>query len=481
MTLKQTIARGFLLVSLAALFTQGTLLLSKILLARILKPEDFGLVAIALIFVNLLSLVSDAGFGTALVQRRKNIDKALASAFYFLPLLGLLCTGVLWALAPAIESFFNTPGLASVLRILSITFTIQSFGVTPYSIIQRSMQFNKTFVVDVSSAFAYLGVALYLAVNGYGVWSIVLGYVATNLVKVIMSYITTRYRPKQGVDVAVVKELAFFGTDIVSITILSFLLTQGDNFIMGKLFGAAALGYYALAYGIVDVSIANFSHTLSRVVFPLFCNLESGDKLTLAYEKTLHLIILATAPMAAGIAIIAPSLVPIIFGASWNPAIPLMQIIALHAAFRAPYIIASMFFQSIGNLKGVRNIVIAETVIALSLTPPFSYFFSYFGVALAFTLARVIAATYTMRCAMQHCKLEGHYYRLLKSTLPTGIMSVFLLVHLKFYTIITLPQLLIEIGFGIIIYFIALSIIEQTFVREVITITKTLFQPKKEV
>lgn len=363
-----------------------------IILARVLVPNDFGLLGIALLAMMALETFSQTGFQQALIQKKEDIKGYLDAAWTVTALRGLILFAVLFLVAPYVAIFFNAPVATPIIRVIGLASFLQ--GLTNIGVIyfQKELEFSKQFIYRASGTLADFVVAVSAALILKSVWALVFGLLAGNLVRLIVSYFIHPYRPHFKLDLAKTKELFGFGRWILGSSILMFLITQGDDIFVGKLLGITLLGFYQMAYRISNAPATEISHVISQVTFPAYSKLQDNlPGLREGYLKTLQLTAFISIPLAAGIFILAPEFTAIFLGDKWLPMVPAMQALALWGLIRSIGATTGPIFQSIGRPWIATKLQFAQLISLATLIYPLSIRWGILGTSLAVVFAGLIA------------------------------------------------------------------------------------------
>jgi len=321
-----------------------------IVLARVLSPDDFGLFGIALLALSALETFTQTGFQAALIQRKEDVRPYLDTAWTVQAIRGVALAIILFGIAPYVAIFFGEPNAAPLLRVLGLSMVFQ--GLTNIGVVffQKELEFHKQFMYMFSGTMADFGVAIPAALILHNAWALIFGLLAGNLVRMIASYFVHPYRPRFKLERAKARELYTFGKWILGSSILVFLVTQGDDILVGKLLGATMLGFYQMAYRISNMPATEITHVISQVTFPAYSRLQDNiPKLREAYLKTLQLTAFISIPLAGGIFILAPEFTKIFLGEQWMPMVPAMQILALEGLLRSIAATTGPIFQAVGK------------------------------------------------------------------------------------------------------------------------------------
>lgn len=306
-------------------------LVATAILARLLTPADFGLVALALSIIALLEGVSNLGLSQALVIQKDDVVYERAETVFASSVaLGLLLSIVMVALSPVLASFFDEPELAPIAAVLGGTFFLRSLGITHYALAQRGLDFRVRTIAEVADVVVRGGVGIGLALSGFGAWSLVLGYLAGTLALDVAIWTLVKWRPKLRPSRADLGGLLRFGGTLSAVDVTAAMIANVDYLFIGRVLGPTALGLYTLAFRLPTLVIANMANVAGRVLFPAFA--AYGDRgFQSAFLASVRYIWLISLPLAVGIALLAEPLVLTVFGDQWTGAATPMRIIAIYS------------------------------------------------------------------------------------------------------------------------------------------------------
>jgi len=312
-------------------------ILMLIVLARLLAPRQFGLVGIALISLSATRNFSDIGLNTALIQHQdENVDEYLDTMWCLEAARGAVIFGVLFLTAPVIAGVFDEPSATPLIRVIGLgplLFGLRNPGVVYF---RKDLEFHKQFVYKVSGGFIQFFVGVGYALVSPTVWALVFAYISADIFRSGLSYFVHGYRPWPSFDVSLAKELIDYGKWITASSVLYFIYKEGDDAFVGWFISASALGFYQYAYRIADTPSSEISEIIASVSFPAYSKLQDRpSEFRQALLATTRITGFATIPMAIGIAIVAPSFVPVVLGSEWTRMIPLMQLLALYGLFHS--------------------------------------------------------------------------------------------------------------------------------------------------
>ncbi len=302
-----------------------------VILSHLLAPEDFGLSAVSGAAVAFFAMALPTGFGEALVQRKILTDAHKDSAFWLSLGFGGLCTGAAVLCAHLVATIYGKPALDIVMPALASRILFDALGIVPNSIIARTMNFRllvmRTAVTTLAAG--VLGVAL--ALEGQGVWALIVSQVATAALSTGVVFLASGYRPRSLGSFEALRDLSRYGLFATGTRGVQFLSGQADQLLVGLFLGTEAVGLYAFAKRVFTIAIDLTSGVLTAVAHPAFSNAQ-GDTVLVrrGFIRATSFVSLVAFPLFTGLAATAPTLVPAIFGAKWQgAAIPLSLLCVL--------------------------------------------------------------------------------------------------------------------------------------------------------
>lgn len=354
-------------------------LVSTAILARLLSPGDFGLVALALVFVTYAEVIADLGVAQALIYlpaQRSYADAAVVlSALWSVTLVVL---GVL--AAPAVAAFFGRPDVTPIFRVLSLSLLLNGIGQVPDALLRRDLRFRTQIAGNLARAAAQGIASVAFAIAGLGAWAIVLGQLVGEAAWAVTLWALVDYRPRRGfhrVDRAAVKELVGYGAPAAGNALVLSLVFNVDYLVVGRRLGARELGYYTLAFRIPQMLIIQVFYILSTVTFPLFARVRtSAERLKNGYVVAVKLQSVYGVVAGIALAVTAADLVPLAFGEKWTPSVAPLRALALYAMFR------SLGIGGVDLLKAVGRPAVAFrlSLLRLAVVAPLLWFLADRGI-----------------------------------------------------------------------------------------------------
>jgi PST family polysaccharide transporter len=330
MSLRQKSIKGLFWSAAQSWGGQVVTLVVFTVLARLLQPSAFGLVAMANVFVAFTKIFIDQGFAMAIIQRRDLEDEHLSTAFWTNVAIGIALTGLGVAAAPFVAGIFDEPRLVPIVRWISIVFMISSLSAVQQAILKRNFEFRSLAIRSLVAVVVSGVVGVTMALRGYGVWSLVVQQVVNGVVQVALLWRVSTWRPKTTFSRKHFVDLFSYGANIVGINIAEFLNRNTDKFLIGYALGPVALGYYAVAYKLLQTLSHLFTSVTSQVVFSSFSALQTNvARMRNAFYSATKLTSVITFPMFAGFAVIAPYFIVLAFGEQWSASVPVVQVLML--------------------------------------------------------------------------------------------------------------------------------------------------------
>jgi len=390
---------------------------------RILSPSDYGLMAMAWVYVGFIALFNEVGLGAAIIQRKDLDQDDLSSICWGVFAINLALCLFAFLSAPLVADFYEEPRVADVLRVVSIGFIIRGVSLVPSSILARELAFSKQSRADLTANVSGAMATLWLAMAGFGVWSLVCGILVQDLVRTLLSFVFYPWLPKLSFSLSKVKGLVQFGAKVAAARLLWYLSANADVLIAGKILGKTQLGYYSVAAQLASMPVDKLVSTITYVAFPALSKVQDDPSMLKRYFlKIVKVVAFAIFPACWGIYLLAESAVPLFLSEKWLPAVLPLQILSMVTACRAIQAINAPLEMAVGR-AGITllNVAIIGAVMALSFLLGSSYGLEGLAYAwLAFPLVFLITTSITVR--LIDLSLADYFRELLHPFLGTGFM-----------------------------------------------------------
>ncbi len=340
-------------------------------MARLVAPRDFGLVAIAFIFTSFAERLGQVGVGAAFVQRADVDADDLKTAFILSLGSGFIIAAALCGIAPLAARFFHEPELHVIIVVLSIGFVLDGVGVVSDGMLQRELRFREIVKVETTSfIFGLVVVGVALGILDFGVWALVGGNLAMRASKAALFVLARPVSLSGRFSPIRAKRLLSTGIGFSLGKILNFLSLQGDNFVVGRLLGAEALGMYTRAYQAMTLPAMYVGQAFERVLFPALSRKQDEiPMLRKGLLSTLEISALVALPVSVGMYFLSEEIVLVLFGEVWRPIIPVLKVLSWGVFFRAAYKCSDVLIRSQGDVYAyaARQAVYTSVIVLGSL------------------------------------------------------------------------------------------------------------------
>ncbi|MBR1550966.1 MAG: lipopolysaccharide biosynthesis protein [Muribaculaceae bacterium] len=393
-----------------------------IILARLLSPSDYGLIAMITIFMAISQAFIDSGFRNALIRKPTITDADYCTAFYFNIIAAAVLYGLLFAMSPWVAVFYNKPILCDLLRVEALTIVIGSFNIVQRVRLTRSLNFKLIAIISVTSNLVSCGVGLFLAFTGYGVWSLVFMHITTNTMQMLLLWLTSPWRPRSRWSGESFRYLWGFGSKLLASGLLDKIYHNIYPIVIGKFFSAASLGQYTRAHGFADLPSSNLTGVLQKVTFPVLSKMQD-DTLRLAenYRRMLRLSAFVIFPLMVGMAALARPLVLTLITDKWVESIVYLQIICFGMMWYPIHAINLNLLQVKGRSDLFLRLEIIKKVIvtiAMVIAIPFGIVAMCVGSVCTSLISLVINTYYTGRL------IDVGFIMQMKDLTPTLLLSL---------------------------------------------------------
>ena len=368
MSLRRKVLHGLFWTGGTRLIGQGVTWLITIVVIRILSPDDYGLLALATVFVGFAFVLSEAGLGAALVQTRELDDSKLRAIFAAAILINGTFTLLLIATAPAIAHFFSDDRLVSVIRALSAQFVFSIFTVIPTAILTRALDFKRLSLVSLIAALCGSFSTLALALSDYGVWSLVAGSLVAGASNALMLNFIAPFLRLPDFSLAGTRRLLFFGGQVTGARLLWYFYSQADVLIAGKLLGRELLGFYSVAMQLASLPVQKFSSVINQVALPAFAQTQHDPQLVARHLlKCLQVLCLVAIPIFWGISSVAEEIVDVFLGRKWQATVVPLQLLSLVMPLSMISSFLNTAFHGLGHGGVVfKNVLTASLILPLA-------------------------------------------------------------------------------------------------------------------
>jgi O-antigen/teichoic acid export membrane protein len=474
--LQKRVARG---LTWTLIDTWGTQLLGLVIfaiLANNLFPDEFGLVALATVFVALAQLLVDQGLGDALIQRPAVTRSEIDTAFWVAVVTGIALTTVGVVFAGPISALLGKPQLEPIIQALSLTFVLAALSSIQIALLRREMRFRSLAIRKLAGVAAGGAVGVGMALNHYGAWSLVGQQIASALISVVMLWAVSPWRPGFHASRADFRSLFSFGINVVAGDLLNFLSRNMDTLLVGAFLGLVPVGFYVVAYRLLDTTQQLLVNFARRLAFPLFARLQGDvDRLRRAYSRVTSAVSVVILPGYIGLALVAQEAIVVIFGSQWAQSGPVAAVLFLIGPVLTVQMFSGALLNGVGHPEITFRIRLVTTIVNVT-----GFFIAVFvfheivAVAAAFVVRGYLVMPLILWWVSRYSAVgvRDQLIGLRSPALATAVMAaavigikLLLLGHVAPWLL-----LLAEVAVGAVTFFVALLVIDRALVREVVTI-----------
>lgn len=302
-------------------------ILIQIVLARLLLPEEYGLVGLLAIFINISDVFILQGLTTALIQKKDADEQDFSSVFLANIVVSLLIYFILFLIAPLVAQFYKEDSLTSIMRVLSLNVVIGAFAAVHNAILSRNLDFKKSFMRNISNTITQGIIGITLAVLGFGVWAMVFSKLAGTLVGMGVLWLTVRWRPRMFFSLTRVKSLFRYSSKVLGTNLLNTIFNNIHSLIIGRYYTAADVGYYQRGQQIPQSLMLSIDGSMTEVLYPVFSKVQGNDEqLKDALRRSIKTSMYVVLPIMAGLCVVSEPLTLLLLTDKWLPSVPFMQI-----------------------------------------------------------------------------------------------------------------------------------------------------------
>lgn len=450
---KSTIVSGIIWKLMERIGAQGVGFIVSIILARLLCPEDYGLISLITIFLAVSSVFIQSGFGTALIQKKDADNIDFSTVFYFNILMSLIFYFLLYIISPYIAKFYNEPTLTKIVRVMSISLIISAVNNIQHAYVSKTMQFKlffySTLVGTILSGFVGVG----MAYMGFGVWAIVAQQLFNSLVDTIVLWFTVKWRPQLVFSIERLKSLFSFGWKLLISGLIDTLYTNIYGLLIGKIYNPSLLGLYNRGNQFPNFIVSNINGPIQSVLLPALSEEQDNkERLKSMVRRSIVTSSFIIYPMMVGMAAIAKPMVTILLGEQWLGCVFFLQISCITLAFWPIHTANLQAINAVGRSDIFLKLEIIKKVLGISvlvISIPF-------GITVMVIGRACISFASTIINAFPNKKLLGYsFVEQWIDLIPSLVLSLFMggvVMSVELLGFSSYITLLIQIPIGAITY-----------------------------
>ncbi|MBW2998490.1 lipopolysaccharide biosynthesis protein, partial [Candidatus Woesearchaeota archaeon] len=453
-------------------FNQAILLLVKILLARLLLPEDFGLASMAFIVLSSLNLINAFGTGSAYIRDRKSDEfKAKNTLFYLDAIALFLIFLISFLAAPYVADFFSVKLSSSessvmlkhMIQVLSLMKLLDILAIIPTRLMTKNLMFKQSTIASLFGTLAYGITTVTLAFLGFGAWSIILGQIANHLFLNLTKLLYCPFFPRLVFSKEIAGKYLKFGRNQFVNSVVNVVITNGGDTLIGRILGATVLGFYSLAMHFAGLLVSLIAGIINRVMFPILSKLQDDKEgFRRAFLKSFRLSAMFVIPAIIGAVVLADEIVFLVFGEKWASIVPIFYILSISSFLNSLIGPVSAVFNSLNKPELLRKNGLIKLFVFSVLIFPFIKWRGVLGVALIMVVMSLVSYFYLSRHVS---KIIDGYYRYTFGQLSKILFSSFVMALVVYYIKSSFPVnifwLFVNTSIGVIIYFIPMSFLDK--------------------
>ena len=485
MSIKQKAIQGVVWSAIQNWGSQAGSLIVFLILARLLTPEAFGLIGLANVFFAFMQIFLQQGFSQALIQREEIQPEELDTAFWTHVFSGLLLTIISFLLSEFIAGIFNQPKLIPIIQCFSFLFFIKSLSHVHKAILSRNFAFKVMAVRTIIGITIGGIVGIVMALYGFGVWSLVSQQFIYEAVEVFIIWGAIDWRPKLRFSVQHLQGFLNFGLNILALKFLAFCNKRTDNLLIGYFLGEEALGYYLIAFRVLEVMSQLLVSTTKQVALPTFSRLQTEpERFRQAFYKVTLFTSLVAFPTFSGMIIFTRELVLTLFGEQWLPSVPVMQILACAGILNAISFFNSSVFMAMGKPSWKLRLSLLNAVLNL-IACLLAVQWGIVAVALAYVVSSYLGFPVGQWAISKliHVPVRTYLKQFISPAICSLIM-IFGIVTFKYFMIDLVDEkILIVLGTltGIIIYGLSIRVLYPPIFEDLLKTVEMIKSPSKKL
>lgn len=367
-SLKEKTVKGVFWSSIDRFSSQGIQFIFSILIARMLLPSDYGVIAMLGIFLAVSQSFIDSGFGTALVQKIDRTETDFSTVFYFNILVACFFYGLLWIISPYIASFYDIPLLESVTKAVALTLIFNALGGIQNAKLTIAIDFKTRAKISLMCTINTGIIGLIMAYKGYGVWALVTQNIANSILNATLLWLFVRWIPQRTFSMQSFRQLFGFGSKLLASGLLDTIYNNIYPLVIGKFFSASTLGVYSRASSLAQYPSSNLTSVLQSVTFPVLSSIQNDEeRLGNAYRRLLRMSVFIIFPLMIGLSAVADPFIRLVLTDKWEGAIYLLQIVCFSMMWYPVHAINLNLLQVKGRSYYFLKLEIIKKIIGVSM------------------------------------------------------------------------------------------------------------------
>ena len=405
--LKQKAVKSVFWVYVSIITLKSLGMLTSLVLAKILFPQDFGLIALATIIVGFLQTTAMLGLNIAIIQKYKLNKDTISTCFFYTCCMGIGITLLTIGGAHFISEFYKSEQLKRVIQWLSLTILFSTMSAVPSSLLEKNFSFKKRSISEILPQVIYATVSISLAYYGMGVMSIVFGQIIARAAEMILIFFLQPLELVWKVNFKIFKEMFSYGKELLFLSYLTYFILNFDNLFVGKVLGAVQLGFYAVAYTIANAPATHITNVIQRVSFPFYAQVQS-DKVLLqkGFLKALAFTFFFSIPLMFGIIFFGKFILYSLYQEKWLSIVVPLQVLSVMGFLRGLGANCNSFFCAIGKPEKARNTTLLMVMMMILFIYPLTQWLGITGTAVCILILATTSSSILLYWTMRELEIR---------------------------------------------------------------------------
>lgn len=451
--LKKDTTKGVFWSLIERFGTQGVQFLVMLVMARLLSPNDYGVVGLLVVFVSIAQAFVDGGFSQALIRKKDRTEIDNSTVFYFNIVVSVVIYLIFYLFAPYVSVFYNMPTLTPFMRVICLSIIINAFGVVQRALFNANIDFKAQAKASLIAIVISGAIGISLALRGFGPWALVWQQLSNLIVNTLFLWIYSEWRPLLAYSWKSFNELFSFGSKLLATSMLNAIYNNIQTIVIGKLYSAKSLGLYSRAAHFADLPSQQFTSVFMRVTFPVLCKVQDDlERLTSVYRRMLRVSAYIVFPLLIGMAAVAHPMIRVFIGEQWIECAYMLQIICFAEMWYPIHAINLDILQVSGRSDLFLKIEIYKKIVSLALlaiSAPFGIIAMCYSNLLSSLICLYINTYYSSKI------LGISLLSQLKDLFPTISLAMVMFVIVQFVIFFisnVFAQLIVGIIVGVVVY-----------------------------
>lgn len=482
---KSKLVTGFAWQASTKLFVQIFSWISTVWVARLLMPEDYGLVAISGLVVGVFILLATTGFAAGLVNRTTISKDELDTVFWLSILMATVLYSLVFLIANFAGEFYDEEQLPSVIKIAGLMVLIRAIKVVPSALALRALDYKLISLNEMFGAFVGIAVTLSMAIMGFEYWSLIIGTITAEIFMTVVYYVSYKYIPSFAFKIKTILDLLYFGVTLLFASALKYVSGNIPTFLLSTYAGTVATGHYQMAHTFGSLPANKVGTLFSNLIFPAMSRIKSDKTMAKSTFLQMHTSLLfVTVPMFIGLALVAEPLIKVILTPVWLPIIVPFQVMCVIAIFQMSSLFITRAIEGLGDAK----VSLTYQIISIIICGACMWFgvngWGLNGMLGGWLLSSPVVYMYLLiRIAK---KLDIHLFEILKMYLPLSIclffmcVLVFGLLRFTLAEFSNIAQLLLSSATGIVVFSVAAYLFARPYVDNVKRVVLSSFRKNRK-